>query len=567
MKLRSALAVGVVLGLLLLGGCRADDDIATPASDEPVVEGRVTVAAESDSGANPPEAPRPAIDAPGGKATGEWPCAAPGACAPRDLEALTLFAAIPFFTPTPGVAFSDPEAPSVEQVLEQGLRLAGSSPVQLAFRGTATASSVRCEWRGVARTAEQREATIRSWLGLDETLPLPEPADMERLFLTILDAVEPAYPESARASFRALARGGASDDFQFLACYVDYTVSEYVLGAGPTRVTVVYDRIAETKSYDLYWRAHAAGEYGSDALQTEAAYEAARDALVWAAEEGLATLLAGREAVVFVAPLGAHNAIAVEAWQVVDQWDLQTVDGTVNAVRYGALEGDPEHTQTLAALTTRITTAAAADDFAGDRIANASGLNGYYRTMGAYADIDPSDGATATFTPAQPPVAMTCAGATAVTDPDEQRALVHDCEVLLNAKAAVAGAATLNWNEDTAIVSWDGVTTGGAPERITGLALASRGLSGSIPADLGSLSALTTLTLAGNSLTGAIPPELGLLRNLTEVRLSGNPLTGCIPVALEAVATSDLGALSLPYCSPPAPATRRPAQQRRAASP
>ena len=49
----------------------------------------------------------------------------------------------------------------------------------------------------------------------------------------------------------------------------------------------------------------------------------------------LLALLGGREAVVFLAPLGAHNAIAVEAWQVVDQWDLQTVDGTVNAVRYG----------------------------------------------------------------------------------------------------------------------------------------------------------------------------------------------------------------------------------------
>ena len=128
-----------------------------------------------------------------------------------------------------------------------------------------------------------------------------------------------------------------------------------------------------------------------------------------------------------------------------DQWDLQTVDGTVNAVRYGVIEGDPEHTQTLAALKTRITTGADSDAFADDRIANASGLNSYYRTMGAYGDIDPSDGATTTFTPASPPAAMTCAGGTAVTDPDEHRALVHDCEVLLDAKSELAGTATLNW--------------------------------------------------------------------------------------------------------------------------
>ena len=91
-------------------------------------------------------------------------------------------------------------------------------------------------------------------------MPLPAPEHVEALFLAILDAAGPAYPESARASFRALARGGFTDEFQFLGCYVDYTVSEYVLGAGPTKLTVAYDRIAETKSYDLYWRAHAAGE-------------------------------------------------------------------------------------------------------------------------------------------------------------------------------------------------------------------------------------------------------------------------------------------------------------------
>ena len=45
----------------------------------------------------------------------------------------------------------------------------------------------------------------------------------------------------------------------------------------------------------------------------------------------------------------------------------------MHAVRYGTSAGDPEHTQTLAALSTRITTAAA-DAFATTRVANASGL-------------------------------------------------------------------------------------------------------------------------------------------------------------------------------------------------
>ena len=80
-------------------------------------------------------------------------------------------------------------------------------------------------------------------------------------------------------------------------------------------------------------------------------------------------------------------------------------------------------------------------------------------------------------------------------------------------------------------------------------------LTGSIPAGLGSLSALTHLDLSDNSLTGDIPAELGLLHNLEEVRLSGNSLTGCIPLALRDVATHDLSSLSLPYCRPPAPGT------------
>lgn len=555
-----AIVIGAVITVVpLLASCWGADDPGMPATGGSAAEAQPVASAQSAAGRDTAPA---ATDVPGrsmptvtAASSGSPPCATPAACAPRDVGALDLFGAIPLFTPTPGVAFSEPEAPSVEDVLEHGLRLAGSSPVHLAFRGTASGSSVRCEWRDVARSAAQREATIRAWLELDPTAPLPEPERAEQLFLAIIDAVGPANPESARASFRALARGGATDDFQFLGCYVDYTVSEYVLGAGPTNLTVVYDRIAESKSYDLYWRAHPAGEYGTETLQTEAEYEVGRGAVVWAAEEGLAGLLGGREAMLFVAPLGAHNAIAVEAWQVVDQWDLQMVDGTVNAVRYGALEGDPEHTQTLTALKTRITTAAAADAFASTRIGNASGLNSYYRTMGAYGDIDPSDGATTTFTPAAPPAAMTCAGGTAVTDPDEHRALVHDCEVLLDAKAALAGTATLNWSATASIADWDGVTTGGTPERVTGLALSSKSLSGSVPAGLGGLSTLATLNLSSNSLTGAIPPEIGLLRHLTELRLSGNSLTGCIPAALQSVVTTDLSSLSLLYCSPPAPST------------
>ena len=222
----------------------------------------------------------------------------------------------------------------------------------------------------------------------------------------------------------------------FLTCYADYVVSaasEYLLGAGPVspaEVTVAYDRMWEARSFDLYRRALGAGEFGDELLMTRDEHAVWLNETVEEVEEFMREMLEAREGVVFLAPMGAHNAIAVEAWQAVDQWDLQEADdGTVNAVRYGAHESDPEHTQTLSALKARITAAVGSPGSGGarapasaassptpeatlTRIASVSGLSGYYRNIGAYGDITPDDGSTATFTPAQPPRqrARLCAG-------------------------------------------------------------------------------------------------------------------------------------------------------------
>ena len=377
---------------------------------------------------------------------------------------------------------------------------------------------------------------------------------MAALFTATFNVINPEYRETAKSNFLAIARGGLSEEYLFLTCFADYTVSSYLLGAGPTTVTVAYDSHDEAASYELYRREHEAGTYGSDPLQTRGDYEASLQDIVVAAEEALAAELGGQERIVFLAPMGAHHAIAFEAWLAVAHWDVVTADDdTINAVRVGAPEGDPEHTQTLANLTTRITTAAANDAHATTRIANVSGLQAHYRTMGAYGDITPGDGQTTTFTPAQPPAAPTCTNGTAVTTPNDNRGLVQDCETLLAAKDTLRGTATLDWATSTAVSSWEGITTGGTPSRVTELDLASESLTGSIPAGLGHLFELTTLDLSSNQLTGDIPAELGWLTNLTELRLSGNTLTGCIPLALRSVATNDLSSLNLLYCEPPAP--------------
>lgn len=120
--------------------------------------------------------------------------------------------------------------------------------------------------------------------------------------------------------------------------------------------------------------------------------------------------------------------------------------------------------------------------------------------------------------------------------------LVSDCETLLRVKDALRGTDPLNWSADRAVTSWEGITVGGTPRRVTQLVLdritsASEygrpiTLTGTIPPELGSLSNLERLTLSRHNLTGPIPPELGNLTELTDLQLYGNELAGGIPPEL-----------------------------------
>ena len=69
-------------------------------------------------------------------------------------------------------------------------------------------------------------------------------------------------------------------------------------------------------------------------------------------------------------------------------------------------------------------------------------------------------------------------------------------------------------------------------DRVTGVGLSQNNLTGSIPAELGTLTLLDGLGLAGNNLTGSIPAELGNLTLLVILALDRNNLTGPIPAEL-----------------------------------
>ena len=183
-------------------------------------------------------------------------------CEPRGVSSFHLFS-----DPTGGgIGSVHRQASTVEDVLEKGLELAESSPVHLAVRGTTSGDSIRCEWRGIARTLEQRERAIQFWFGLDEDDVIPEVAFLEDLFDATFEAVDTVFPETAKSNFLAIARGGLSTEYLFLTCFADYAANEYLLGAGLSTLTLAYDRMGEAHSYELYRREHDAGQFGSEQL-------------------------------------------------------------------------------------------------------------------------------------------------------------------------------------------------------------------------------------------------------------------------------------------------------------
>ena len=147
-------------------------------------------------------------------------------------------------------------------------------------------------------------------------------------------------------------------------------------------------------------------------------------------------------------------------------------------------------------------------------------------------------------------VATRCTEATLGGSRARKAALAVDCDALLAARHTLAGEGALNWSAGTALAEWDGVTVAGAPPRVVGLDLRARSLTGSIPTDLGSLTALTALDLSNNALTGSLSLAGSLPMGLRELpptlatlRLAGNPFTGCIDERLRLAATNDLATL------------------------
>ena len=146
---------------------------------------------------------------------------------------------------------------------------------------------------------------------------------------------------------------------------------------------------------------------------------------------------------------------------------------------------------------------------------------------------DDAPGATATT--------ATCTARTLGVPRASNPALAADCDALLAIKATLRVS---GWSAGTTLRSWRGVTLGGTPERVTALDLSGNRLTGSIPTQLGGLTALTALDLSGNMLSGNLPAGLrDLPPTLATLRLAGNTFTGCIDERLRLAETNDLATL------------------------
>ena len=128
--------------------------------------------------------------------------------------------------------------------------------------------------------------------------------------------------------------------------------------------------------------------------------------------------------------------------------------------------------------------------------------------------------------------AAACDNGLTVPEPDANPGLVADCEALLALRDALRGDRPLDWGYGRSITHWQGVLLAGEPQRVVGLRLASRGLNGVLPPELGRIERLRYLNLRSNLLTGPIPPELGQLAELESLQLQWNLLSKPIPPGL-----------------------------------
>ena len=136
-----------------------------------------------------------------------------------------------------------------------------------------------------------------------------------------------------------------------------------------------------------------------------------------------------------------------------------------------------------------------------------------------------------------------CGNGVAVPSPYDNLKLVSDCVTLLHTRFWIDVDRRLDWQTDTPIHEWEGLTVDDSTAEVVGIELPERGLRGMIPPELGNLNRLRLLNFRHNELTGKIPREVGNLADLEVLNLTDNAIDGTIPS--EIIGLSNLTMLQL----------------------
>ena len=87
-----------------------------------------------------------------------------------------------------------------------------------------------------------------------------------------------------------------------------------------------------------------------------------------------------------------------------------------------------------------------------------------------------------------------------------------------------------NWLSDSSVATWKGITVVG--DRVTQIDLWNNNLSGSLPVEIGNLSAMIILKMGNNPLSGALPAEIGNCAKLYAIQIFNTNLNGSLPTEM-----------------------------------
>jgi Leucine-rich repeat (LRR) protein len=91
------------------------------------------------------------------------------------------------------------------------------------------------------------------------------------------------------------------------------------------------------------------------------------------------------------------------------------------------------------------------------------------------------------------------------------------------------------WDLNNDVSSWNGVSVSNG--RVTGLSLYNRNLTGSIPSEIGDLTALRNFSVGADVITDSLPSSIGNLKSLTSLQVQNTHVSGFIPSSIGELST------------------------------